>query len=78
MLCNQKLRRDRSAVEPLRFLLKDSFDFGLLQRRGLEAVRTEQLGLPSTTRKDERLGHLRKVHGFRSSEIRQIVKTHKK
>lgn len=37
----QKTRRDRSAVESLMFVLKYSFDFGVLSRRGLEAVRAE-------------------------------------
>jgi len=37
----QKARRDRSAVESLMFVLKYSFDFGVLRRRGTEAVRAE-------------------------------------
>ncbi len=34
-------RSDRSAVESLMFILKYGFDFGVLKRRGLEAVRAE-------------------------------------
>lgn len=34
-------RNDRSAVESLMFVLKYSFDFGILKRRGIEAVRAE-------------------------------------
>ena len=34
-------RNDRSAVESLMFVLKYCFDFGVLRRRGLDAVRAE-------------------------------------
>lgn len=37
----RKARNDRSAVESLMFVLKYSFDFGSLKRRGIEAVRAE-------------------------------------
>lgn len=39
----QQARRDRSAVESLIFMLKHSYEFGRLKRRGLEAVRAELL-----------------------------------
>ena len=39
----QEARRYRSAVESLMFTIKNGFDFGKLGRRGIEAVRDEQL-----------------------------------
>jgi len=36
-------RRERSAVESLIFMLKHSYEFGRLKRRGLDAVRAELL-----------------------------------
>lgn len=33
----------------------------------------KELGLPSDVRSDERLGRLRRMHGFRMSDVRQIV-----
>ena len=34
----------------------------------------QQLGLPTTIHKNERLGRLRRTYGFRLSDVRQIVK----
>ena len=39
----QELRRNRSSVESLIFMLKYVFGFGRVRRRGIEAVRTELL-----------------------------------
>ena len=39
----QDARRDRSAVESLMFTIKDGFSFGVLGRRGIDAVRDELL-----------------------------------
>ena len=36
-----ELRRNRSAVESLMFVLKYVFNFGRVRRRGIHAVRTE-------------------------------------
>ena len=38
----------------------------------------EQLGLPTTVDREERLGHLRRTYGFRLNEVRQIVESYKK
>lgn len=40
----RKARNDRSAVESLMFTLKDGFEFGRLNRRGIDAVRSELTG----------------------------------
>ena len=39
----KEARRCRSAVESLMFTIKDGFEFGQLDRRGIEAVRAELL-----------------------------------
>ena len=39
----KEARRNRSAVESLIFVLKYSFEFGRLRRRGIDAVREELL-----------------------------------